>query len=261
MMTTLLQKTIQPYPKAVRYSLLASLLLLVGCNAGDGSGTPTSSVSLPTDTALDLYCEDVGINTNTCVLDDPANPYARSLINDTTKWVLHNASPSAKSRFYLWATALAKSTTGENQYYTALALHELYTEGGSTPSTNAQAQAKKAYRSLLDNFYSSLTYYTAGSQLDLIPDTDFTYSDFGSGTSGSGWEGGHTGDTDFTPVWYLPSGDGWGASTAALGFSGFTAGTPQKYNNLVFKVKGLPTNQVWVKLVDSNLANDGDELR
>ena len=36
------------------------------------------------------------------------------------KWDLHNDMPAtfnyAKARFYLWATALARVTTGENQY-------------------------------------------------------------------------------------------------------------------------------------------------
>jgi len=46
---------------------------------------------------------------------------------------------------------------GENQYYTALSLHEVYGESGS-PTT--RDQAIKAYRSVLDNFFLAPTFIT-----------------------------------------------------------------------------------------------------
>jgi hypothetical protein len=132
-------------------------LFLSGCGGSDG-GTDRSEVELPTDDILPLSCENVGIYPETCILADPENPYVNSYISEETKWKLHDASPSAKSRYYLWATVLARTPNGENQYYTASALHELYTEGGST---NAKEQAIRAYRSVLDNFYDDVTYFIA----------------------------------------------------------------------------------------------------
>jgi hypothetical protein len=123
----------------------------------EGDGYKADAVTLPTDSALSLYCEDVGIADNSCILDDPKNPYVISVVNDDTKWDLHNAAPSEKSRFYLWATAQARSPRGENQYYTALALHHVYSE---SDDESIGEQAKKAYRSILDNYFNSVTFWT-----------------------------------------------------------------------------------------------------
>lgn len=213
---------------------------------GGGNGSPEgSTIKLPTDTTLNLYCADEGIGTNTCVLDDPENPYADSYIDNVNKWTLNDASPSAKAKFYLWATAMAHSPQGENQYYTALALHELYTEGRSE---NAKEQAKLAYRSLLDNYYDALTYYTGNKPLDFLADVDFSFGDFGSG---SALNGSYGGDEGFSPVFQVAAGNGWGAPSAALSFEGFTAGAIANYQNLTFKIKNLPTNSVFVKFVSS----------
>ena len=79
----------------------------------------------------------------------------------TNKFELFNAIPAgrvgAKARFYFWATALAHRASGENQFYTALALHELWNYN-SDPIV--QAQALKAYKSVLDNFFGSVTVFT-----------------------------------------------------------------------------------------------------
>jgi hypothetical protein len=162
---------------------LCSLLLAVtGCNPDKDDGKVINNTALPTDTRLNLQCEDVGIFTETCVLDDPNNPFRTSPIKEfdvnnpdaDTKFDqledlnLPDGPTGAKARFYFWATALARRANGENQYYTALALHELYTAGivvggNNDPddgSPNAREQAKKAYRSVLDNFFGALTFFT-----------------------------------------------------------------------------------------------------
>ncbi len=145
------------FRKFLLYSILNLLLLsILGC--GSDSSQITNSITLPTDMLLTLYCENAGIYPEKCILDDPDNPYRMVNITETNKWDLHTAAPSAKARFYLWATALAHTPTGENQYYVASSLHQLYSDG---TSTNAKAQAKRAYRSVLDNFYDSLTYWEA----------------------------------------------------------------------------------------------------
>jgi hypothetical protein len=139
-------------------SIILGLILLTTLGCGSDDGQIANSIDLPTDNLLTLYCEDVGISPNTCVLDDPDNPYRMVAVNDITKWDLQDDAPSAKARFYLWSTALAHLPSGENQYYVATSLHELYTEG---TSVNAKTQAKRAYRSVLDNFYDSVTYWEA----------------------------------------------------------------------------------------------------
>ena len=163
-----------------KHLLLALLgtaaLVSAGCSGerDEGDGELFNSIVLPTDVVLDLYCEDVGVHPETCVLDDPENPFATTTIIEfdvnapeaTNKFELFDSLPpgpaGAKARFYFWATALAQRPSGENQYYTALALHELYNANSNAISTDelVQEQAKKAYRSVLDNFFSSVTVFT-----------------------------------------------------------------------------------------------------
>lgn len=169
-MTNLKQQEALP---AISKTLLALLLgvfavIFAGCaeERDEADGQLTNTIVLPTDTLLNLACENVGINDETCVLDDPENPYASVSIIDPqisppgNKFDLFDAIPTgptgAKARFYLWATALANFPSGENQWYTARALHELYTYNGDEL---IRLQALKAYRSNLDNFFGSVSYF------------------------------------------------------------------------------------------------------
>ncbi len=150
------------------------ILVAGGCESPkEEDGTVINAITLPTDVVLNLACEDVGINTETCVLGDPENPFATTAIIEfdvnnpggDNKFDLFNSIPpgptGAKARFYFWATALARRPSGENQYYTALALHELFDANSNVLSTDelVRAQALKAYRSLLDNFFGSVTVF------------------------------------------------------------------------------------------------------
>jgi len=153
----------------VTLTLSGSLVLLsAGCGEVDG-GNIENEIQLPTDSIVNFQCADEGIYLEKCVLDNPDNPYANVAIIEAPdpdepeddpreKFFLSDAAPSAKARYYLWATALAKGVgaQGENQYYTARSLQELYAESGS-PTT--QEQAKKAYRSVLDNYFLSSTFF------------------------------------------------------------------------------------------------------
>ena len=152
--------------------LLAGLAALAatGCEERTAAdGTPFETVILPTDTLVNLACENVGIADELCILEDPENPFARVAIIEfdinnpdaTNKFDLYNSIPvgptGAKARYYFWATALARRYSGENQYYTALALHELW---DLNRDPIIQEQALKAYRSVLDNFFGSVTVFT-----------------------------------------------------------------------------------------------------
>ena len=143
-------------------------LAATACGPEDTDGVVTTATVLPTDTLLNLACADAGIYLETCILDDPENPFAFITINEfdvnnpgaENKFEIANGIPAgpagAKARFYFWATALARRASGENQYYTALALHELFTVN-SDPII--KTQAVKAYRSVLDNFFGSVTFF------------------------------------------------------------------------------------------------------
>jgi len=145
--------------------------LTAGCDGerDSGDGEVINAIVLPTDTLVNLACENVGIADERCILEDPENPFVAVPIiefdvNDpdaTNKFDLFNSIPAgptgAKARYYFWATALARRPSGENQFYTALALHELW-DLASDPII--QTQALKAYRSVLDNYFGSVTVFT-----------------------------------------------------------------------------------------------------
>ena len=152
-------------------TLLLGLCVLAasGCDGRSNSdGLVINEIILPTDTLLNLACAEVGINDEGCVLEDPENPFAFVPIPEfdvnnpdaETKFDLAARIPAgptgAKARFYLWATALARRPSGENQWLTARALHELF-DANQDPLI--QAQALKAYRSVLDNFFGSVTFF------------------------------------------------------------------------------------------------------
>ncbi len=164
--------------EALRVIMRTSLALLLGVSAlvlggcagerDDSDGQLSNAIVLPTDTLLNLACENVGINDETCVLDDPENPFRDTAtfefdVNNPSgpsKYDLFNEIPAgptgAKARFYLFATALARFPSGENQWYTGRFLHELYTYNGDEL---IRLQALKAYRSNLDNFFGSAVYF------------------------------------------------------------------------------------------------------
>lgn len=144
-------------------------LLASGCEErAPGDSREVNAILLPTDLLLNLACADVGIASETCVLGDPENPYVNVPILEfdvnnpgaENKFDLFMAIPpgpaGAKARFYFWATALTRRQSGENQWYTARALHEVYNYNGDEI---IRLQALKAYRSVLDNFYGSVTFF------------------------------------------------------------------------------------------------------
>lgn len=157
---------------------LCAAAVLIGCEASEerdeNDGDRINSIVLPTDVVLNLYCADVGIYQEQCVLDDPENPFATTTIIEfdagnpgaENKFELFNSLPAgpqgAKARFYFWATALARRPSGENQFYTALALHELFDANSNVLSKDEliREQALKAYRSVLQNFFGSVTVFT-----------------------------------------------------------------------------------------------------
>ena len=145
------------WPALLSATMVACLItaLASGCDVED-RGVVRNEVPLPTDSILNFACEDEGIFPDECVLENTENPYRTANVTDDTKFGLSDAAPSAKSRYYVWATALARQPTGENQYFTALSLHQVFGESGS-PTT--RDQAIKAYRSVLDSFFFSATFF------------------------------------------------------------------------------------------------------
>ncbi len=175
-MTNPIVKNAHPVQSRFLQLLFAAMLalLLTACGeVDDDDGDDVSTLQLPTDDTIpfDLYCRDIGLFDNTCVLDDPANPYARSIVTEDTKFDLDADAPSATAKFYLWATALARGAgnPGENQFYVALYLHQMW---ASSDSELTRRQALRAYQSYLDNYFDSILFFQipVGSDNDVPQD-------------------------------------------------------------------------------------------
>jgi hypothetical protein len=215
-------------------------LATASCGGDNSGGTEITTIPLPTDTLLNLHCTDVGIASETCVLNDPENPYATAIIKEfdvnnpdaDTKFDLAENIPAgrtgAKARFYLWATALARRASGENQWYTARALHELF---NYNEDPVIQAQALRAYRSVLDNFFGSATFFECCENLDpngepvpfSIPLNELTADDLYR-TDATGWARLIPGD----PLLAISTMAEWGYS--------YQPATPPSYDNGVVSV-------------------------
>jgi len=140
-------------------ALSLCVIIGVGCGGG-GGGVDRTTVPLDTSTQLgSLRCEDEGLFGDECVLDNPNNPFATTNFEDVkAAFELAEDLPSALSAYYLWASALARLGAPELQFLVAQSLHQLYTEGGDPL---ARAQAIRAYRSSLDEFFDAQFYFTA----------------------------------------------------------------------------------------------------
>lgn len=140
----------KPWQLAV---VCALLLVVAGCGKDSDDGDVVNTIALPLDDELRLYCPDVGLAAESCVLDDPENPYANSPFDDDLAFELSDAAPSEKAKFYLWATAQARQPQGKYQFFVANALHNIFASSGSDI---VKEQAQRAYRALLDNYFASV---------------------------------------------------------------------------------------------------------
>jgi hypothetical protein len=140
--------------------LSLGLVAGVGCSGGGSGGSDRTEVTLDTSTVLgSLYCEDEGLYGDTCVLENPDNPFADAYFPDTESYFeMAEGLPSALSAYYLWATALARQPAPEFQFLVAQSLHALYTEG---QDPLARDQAIRAYRMALDEFFDGQFYFAA----------------------------------------------------------------------------------------------------
>jgi len=232
------QKEVYPAASNILIMVLFGLVILFtsGCKEpSDSDGVNITTIVLPTDTLLNLNCADVGINSETCVLDDPENPFRSVATNEydvnnpdaETKFDLANKIPAgpsgAKARFYLWATALARRASGENQWYTARALHELF-DANSDPIV--REQALRAYRSVLDNFFGSVTFFECCGGVSFSATLNELVADDLYRTEATGWVRLVPGD----PLLVLSLLSEWGYT--------YRPATPPDYNDGLVFVSG-----------------------
>ena len=182
-MRNVTETAIRPAFTRMRLAVLlcVSVLIVAGCTSpGSDSGqvtgtveedgTLTGRVVLPTDTLLNLSCADAGVWPENCVLDDPENPFRFTGtpefdVNDPdaeTKFDLFEQDSEGPHRRERHVSICGPPRwrgfqSGENQYYTALALHELYTAAGDPDHPGSGIERRIG--TVWDNFFGSVTVF------------------------------------------------------------------------------------------------------
>src|SRR6056297_2380595 len=91
--------------------------------------------------------------------------------------------------------------------------------------------------------------YSSSAPPDLEFGVDYTgYEPFGSGST---FDSNVTSDPDFSPVFGVTTGDGYGAQVGQFAIVGFDAGFASTYETLDFKAKGLNNDIIRVRFLDA----------
>lgn len=163
--------------------LLAATLWLAGCPE---PGVFRLGVNL-NNLELELTSTDMGIFPDRSVLRERNNPFAKGT-DQFTKFDIESWGVPVP-RFYVWASALAKEPTGENQFYTAGALRDIYNLEQVDPDELylVREMAIRAYQSVLDNFPDSVTFDASGRIPFALAPLAFDGIESLGGTPEGGW--------------------------------------------------------------------------
>ena len=149
----------QTHTIAALLSLLAGVAL--GCSEAEAPeyvfGDNLNAVR------FEVTSTDLGIHPSEAVLADPNNPFYDQFLGEL-KWEVH-ASAGNVPAFYGWATMLVFEPIGENQYYAATRLRDIY-YSGEYPEGDGEvvrSMAIRAFQSVLDNFPDSVTFDATGT--------------------------------------------------------------------------------------------------
>lgn len=140
--------------------MTALILLLAGCIEQPPDYVYGQDLD---DLELVLWTRSVGVYPDTSILDDPNNPFVYGMDGEV-KWDLL-ADGAMIPSFYAWGTSLAYIPTGENQFYTALSLAEIYIhqEAAEEDLYFVWALAIDGFQAVLDHFPDSVTYDATGT--------------------------------------------------------------------------------------------------
>ena len=142
---------------------LSGLLILLVLNACSAPGELVYGTTFSNE-PLAVFDKSEGIHPSKAVLNDPNNPFARAPSGAETKWDIQSAD-NRVAAFYSWATWLANEPTGEHQYYVALNLAGIWSNGVARQEDlpKVRQMAIDAYQSVLDNFLDAATYDITGT--------------------------------------------------------------------------------------------------
>ena len=113
---------------------------------------------------FELFNETEGIHPSKVTLDNPRNPFREFVIGADTKFDILDDGGNAGA-FYAWATVLAGQPTGENQYYTATKLRDIYL-ANEVPQEDrpiVRQMAIDGFQRVLDCFPDSVFFDVTGT--------------------------------------------------------------------------------------------------
>ena len=144
-----------------KWLLLGIAVLAVACGGDDEQyrfGFNTTGIE------FELFNETEGIHPSKVTLDNPHNPFREFVIGEDTKFEILDDGGNAAA-FYAWATVLAGQPTGENQYYTATKLRDIFL-ANEVPQEErgiVQQMAIAGFQRVLDCFPDSVFFDVTGT--------------------------------------------------------------------------------------------------
>lgn len=137
---------------------------------------------------LELHSSGVGVHPDTSVLSDPNNPFVGDIPVGDLKWDIETYA-SDVAAFYSWASILAIEPTGENQFYVAQNLADIYVNGNAVQDDleAVRDQAIAAYQAVLDHFPDAQSFDATGTfAFELVTPSYLAILDLG-GTPEGDW--------------------------------------------------------------------------
>lgn len=144
----------------IKFSLLALVLVAVACgdDAAYEFGFNITGIQ------YEFFNVTEGIHPSKVTLDNPRNPFREFGVSDDTKFDILGNGGNAGA-FYAWATVLANIPIGENQYFTAIKLRDIYesNELAEEDRETVRQMAVDGFQALLDCFPESLLFESSGT--------------------------------------------------------------------------------------------------
>jgi len=144
----------------IKLSLIGLVLAAAACG-DDGQyefGFNTTGIE------FELFDPTEGVHPSKVTLDNPRNPFRESGVSDQTKFAILGDGGNAGA-FYAWATILAEIPIGENQFFTAVKLRDLYesNEVAEEDRDTVRRMAIDGFQALLDCFPESWLFDASGT--------------------------------------------------------------------------------------------------
>ena len=148
------------FSSSIKLSLLGLVLVAVAC--GD---EPVYDFGFNiTGIEFELFDPTEGVHPSKVTLNNPRNPFREFGVSDDTKFAILGDGGNAGA-FYAWAALLAKIPIGENQFFTAVKLRDLYesNELAEEDREMVRRMAVAGFQAVLDCFPESLLFDASGT--------------------------------------------------------------------------------------------------